>query len=114
MTEQHHKSRQNATLALATLIHPGSTSCMALAEDFASAQARVKTLKSTPAPDELLELYALYKQATAGDVKGERPGMLDFKGRAKFDAWAARKSTSADAAMTAYVATVERLVKKYG
>jgi acyl-CoA-binding protein len=87
---------------------------MALAEDFESAQLRVKTLKSTPAPDELLELYALYKQATVGDAKGERPGMLDFKGRAKFDAWTARKSMSADAAMKAYVDTVERLAKKYG
>jgi acyl-CoA-binding protein len=42
---------------------------MASNDDFVSAQARVKTLRSTPAPDELLELYALYKQATAGDVK---------------------------------------------
>jgi len=87
---------------------------MALADDFASAQTRVKTLKTTPAPDELLELYALYKQATVGDVQGDRPGMLDFKGRAKFDAWAARKSTSADAAMTAYVELVTRLGQKYG
>ena len=87
---------------------------MALADDFASAQTRVKTLKTTPGPDELLELYALYKQATVGDVQGDRPGMLDFKGRAKFDAWAARKSTTADAAMTAYVELVKRLSQKYG
>ena len=87
---------------------------MALADDFASAQTRVKTLKTTPGPEELLELYALYKQATVGDVQGARPGMLDFKGRAKFDAWASRKSMAADAAMTAYVALVNRLAQKYG
>lgn len=87
---------------------------MALADDFQSAQTRVKALKSTPAPDELLELYALYKQATAGDAKGDRPGMLDFKGRAKFDAWAGKKSLTADAAMTAYVGLVDSLAKKYG
>lgn len=87
---------------------------MALADDFAAAQARVRQLSRTPASDELLELYAYFKQATVGDAIGERPGMLDFKGRAKFDAWAARKSMNADAAMTAYVALVSKLVIKYG
>ena len=87
---------------------------MALADDFASAQTRVKTLKTTPGPEELLELYALYKQATVGDVQGDRPGMLDFKGRAKFDAWAARKAITSDAAMTSYVELVNRLAQKYG
>ena len=52
---------------------------MSLPEDFAAAQARVKALSQPPSTDELLELYALYKQATAGDVQGSRPGMLDFK-----------------------------------
>lgn len=83
---------------------------MALADDFASAQQRVKTLKSQPSNDTLLELYSLYKQATVGDVEGKRPGMLDLKGRAKYDAWAARKGTSKDAAMEKYVALVNRLL----
>jgi len=87
---------------------------MALADDFAAAQVRVKQLSKTPASDELLSLYAHFKQGTVGDVSGERPGMLDFKGRAKFDAWAARKGDSKDAAMTAYVALVDKLAAKYG
>jgi acyl-CoA-binding protein len=87
---------------------------MALAEEFAAAQARVKQLSTTPSNDELLELYALYKQATSGDVQGSRPGMLDFKGRAKFDAWAGRKGTGRDAAMQAYVDLVGKLVARYG
>jgi len=87
---------------------------MALAEEFSAAQTRVKQLSRTPASDELLELYALYKQATGGDVSGERPGMLDFKGRAKFDAWAARKGIGTEQAMSAYVALVEKLAAKYG
>jgi diazepam-binding inhibitor (GABA receptor modulator, acyl-CoA-binding protein) len=87
---------------------------MALAEDFSSAQTRVKQLSRTPASDELLELYAHYKQATSGDVSGDRPGMLDFKARAKFDAWSARKGNGKDQAMAAYVALVEKLVAKYG
>lgn len=85
---------------------------MTLIESFEDAQKRVKTLKESPGNDELLELYALYKQGTAGDATGSRPGMLDFVGRAKFDAWAKRKGTSKDAAMTAYVAVVDRLMKK--
>ena len=80
-------------------------------EQFEDAQKRVKTLKEAPSNDELLELYALFKQATVGDVSGSRPGMMDFKGRAKFDAWTKRKGSSKDAAMTAYVALVDRLVK---
>lgn len=85
---------------------------MTLIESFKDAQKRVKTLKESPGNDELLELYALYKQGTTGDATGSRPGMLDFVGRAKFDAWAKKKGTSKDAAMTAYVAVVDRLMKK--
>ncbi len=87
---------------------------MALDDDFASAKTRVEKLRQTPASDELLELYSLYKQASAGDVTGSRPGMLDFKGRAKYDAWATKKGMSKDAAKQAYVDTVTRLEKKYG
>lgn len=87
---------------------------MALADDFAAAQVRVKQLSRTPASDELLELYAYYKQATAGNASGERPGMLDFKGRAKFDAWNARKGLSREDAMLAYVELVTKLTTKYG
>jgi diazepam-binding inhibitor (GABA receptor modulator, acyl-CoA-binding protein) len=86
---------------------------MALADDFTSAQTRVKQLPKTPSPDELLELYALFKQAGAGDVSGERPGMLDFKGRAKFDAWAKKKGVSAESAMKSYVDLVSKLEAKY-
>jgi acyl-CoA-binding protein len=82
---------------------------MALKDDFEASQAKVKTLVSTPSNEFLLELYALYKQATVGDVDGKRPGMMDFKGRAKYDAWAERKGTSKDDAMTKYVALVEKL-----
>jgi diazepam-binding inhibitor (GABA receptor modulator, acyl-CoA-binding protein) len=78
-------------------------------EAFAAAQVRVKSLSRTPGTDDLLALYSLFKQATQGDARGERPGMLDFKGRAKFDAWAARKGTDASAARRAYVELVTRL-----
>ena len=73
------------------------------------AQQRVKGLAATPSTEQLLELYALYKQATSGDVSGSRPGMIDFKGRAKFDAWTAKKGTPKSDAMTRYVALVDKL-----
>jgi diazepam-binding inhibitor (GABA receptor modulator, acyl-CoA-binding protein) len=80
-----------------------------LTASFEDAQSRVKQLTKAPSTEDLLDLYALFKQATAGDVSGSRPGMMDFKGRAKFDAWTTKKGTSKDAAMTAYVALVNRL-----
>ena len=82
---------------------------MTLPERFADAQERVKKLSAAPGTDTLLELYAHYKQATAGDVDGKRPGMLDVKGRAKYDAWAKQKGKSHDQAMEAYVALVDTL-----
>ena len=83
-----------------------------LAARFEDAQKRAKELQKTPSNDQLLELYAFYKQATTGDVTGSRPGMLDLKGRAKYDAWSKKKGVANDAAMTAYVALVDRLAGK--
>ena len=82
---------------------------MDLSAKFGDAQTRVKQLSKAPSTDELLELYALYKQATSGDVSGSRPGMLDMKGRAKYDAWAKKKGTTSEDAMTTYIALVDRL-----
>jgi acyl-CoA-binding protein len=81
-----------------------------LAQRFADAQARIKPVTGLPSIT-MLDLYALYKQATAGDVSGDRPGMLDVRGRAKYDAWAKHKGQSRDAAMEAYVALVATLVR---
>lgn len=76
-----------------------------LAQQFADAQARIKPVTGL-SNDVLLELYALYKQASVGDVSGARPGMLDVKGRAKYDAWARRKGLTKEAAMQQYIALV--------
>ena len=76
---------------------------------FEKAQADIKTLKSRPGNEDMLFLYAHYKQASAGDVDGKRPGMMDMVGRAKYDAWASLKGTTSDAAQTQYVALLESL-----
>ncbi|KAK6485192.1 acyl-CoA-binding protein-like [Huso huso] len=82
--------------------------------DFDKAAEEVKNLKSQPSDQEMLEIYSLFKQATVGDVNTARPGMLDFKGKAKWDAWDARKGMGKDDAMKAYIAKVEELKGKYG
>jgi diazepam-binding inhibitor (GABA receptor modulator, acyl-CoA-binding protein) len=87
---------------------------MSLEEKFTDAQQRVNNLSKRPDNMELLELYALFKQGSAGDVTGKRPGRLDFKGRAKYDVWAGKKGLSKSDAMESYVATVDRLFARYG
>jgi acyl-CoA-binding protein len=76
---------------------------------FEAAVAASKTLPERPGNATLLKLYALYKQATAGDVDGKRPGFTDMVGRAKWDAWNELKGTAANDAMKQYVALVEDL-----
>ncbi len=81
-----------------------------LKSQFEQAQKDVKTLTSRPSNDQLLSLYALFKQGTEGDASGKRPGMMDIKGRAKFDAWAKLKGTDQEQAMQKYVALVKSLL----
>ena len=76
---------------------------------FEQAAQEVQQLPKRPENDALLKLYALYKQGTAGDVSGSRPGILDMMGRMKYDAWAKLKGTSGDEAMTQYIALVDDL-----
>jgi diazepam-binding inhibitor (GABA receptor modulating acyl-CoA-binding protein) len=76
---------------------------------FEQAAQEVQQLPKRPENDTLLRLYALYKQGTAGDVSGTRPGILDMMGRLKYDAWAKVKGTAGDQAMTEYIALVEEL-----
>ncbi|XP_028835250.1 metalloreductase STEAP3-like isoform X2 [Denticeps clupeoides] len=86
---------------------------MAQAE-FEKAAEEVKMLKSRPDQVEVMEIYGLYKQATVGDVDVARPGMFDFTGKTKWDAWNAKKGISKDEAMSTYVTKVEELKAKYG
>lgn len=82
---------------------------MANSDVFQAAVAKSRNISSKPSTDDLLMLYALYKQATEGDVTGDRPSGWDFKAAAKYDAWAKLKGKSAQEAEQAYVALVDRL-----
>lgn len=80
-----------------------------LNEQFEQAVADSKNLPERPDNMTMLKIYALYKQATAGDVDGKRPGFTDMVGRAKWDAWNELKGQAADAAKQAYIDLIEDL-----
>ncbi|XP_021694733.1 acyl-CoA-binding protein [Aedes aegypti] len=81
---------------------------------FEQAAEDVKNLKATPSDADLLEVYGLYKQATVGDCNTDKPGLLDFKGKSKWEAWNGRKGMSQDDAKQAYIAKVAKLVEQHG
>lgn len=76
---------------------------------FDAAVAGSRNLSERPDNATLLKLYALYKQATAGDNTEKKPGFSDMIGRAKWDAWAAMKGKSPDEAMQEYIDLVGSL-----
>merc|ERR1712135_162141 len=81
---------------------------------FNTAAEEAKTLAAQPSNEEMLQLYALFKQASVGDCNTTRPGMLDLKGKAKWDAWNAKKGMAKDAAEAEYIELVEKLKATYG
>jgi diazepam-binding inhibitor (GABA receptor modulator, acyl-CoA-binding protein) len=83
-----------------------------LRKKFDAAAANVLTAKKDPGPDMKLKLYAHYKQATEGDITGDKPGFTDFVNRAKYEAWAKLKGTPADKAMEGYIKLVERVTRE--
>ena len=76
---------------------------------FEEALEAVKKLSSRPSDDDMLNLYALYKQASVGDVSGDKPGMFDFVARAKYEAWSELAGVSTDDAMNRYIDKVKEL-----
>jgi len=71
-------------------------------------------VNKTLSNEELLDLYALYKQGTVGDCNTSRPGMMDFKGKAKWDAWNAKKGVSQDDAKAQYIELANKMAEKHG
>ena len=82
---------------------------MSLQAQFEQAQADSKNLSERPDNLTLLKIYALFKQATAGDVEGKRPGFTDMVGRAKYDAWAEKKGVAKEEAMQEYIDLINEL-----
>ncbi|MEI2640923.1 MAG: acyl-CoA-binding protein [Candidatus Nanopelagicales bacterium] len=80
-----------------------------MSAEFDAAVARVSELSQDPGNEVKLKLYALYKQATQGDVEGKRPGFTNPVGRAKYDAWTEVSGLSAEEAEAAYIDVVDGL-----
>ncbi|TRY74398.1 hypothetical protein TCAL_16864 [Tigriopus californicus] len=88
---------------------------MGLTEDFEQAAKEVsEKINKTMTDDELKEIYAFYKQGSVGDINTERPGMLDFKGKAKWDAWNSKKGMAQDKAKEEYIAFAKKMMEKHG
>lgn len=76
---------------------------------FEQAGMAAKSLPQRPDNDTLLQLYALFKQGSTGDVKGDKPGFFDFVAVAKYEAWEKLKGLSQEDAMNQYVELVIKL-----
>lgn len=76
---------------------------------FEQAAAAAQSLPEKPDDATLLQLYALYKQATVGDVQGEKPGFFDFVGAAKYEAWEKLAGTATQDARQQYIELVRSL-----
>ena len=80
-----------------------------LQEQFDQALLDAQSLTARPDNDTLLRMYALFKQATEGDVNGPAPGIFDFKASAKYEAWSKMEGTSQDSAKKKYIDLVKTL-----
>lgn len=85
---------------------------MTLEEQFEAASKNVHTLKERPSNDILLNLYSYHKQASVGDVHGDKPSMFDFINAAKYNAWASKKGLSKEECMQRYVDLVNQLLNQ--
>ncbi|MCL4103853.1 UNVERIFIED_CONTAM: hypothetical protein GTU68_029170 [Idotea baltica] len=86
---------------------------MEIKEEFIAATRKIKDLTKRPSNEELLKLYALFKQGSKGDVSGSKPGMFDIKGQAKYKAWQKVKGTSQEDAQKQYLSLVDTMLEKY-
>ena len=83
---------------------------MSTGEDtFDEAAKAAKSLPERPDDNTMLQLYALYKQGSSGDVSGDKPGFFDFVGVAKYEAWEKLSGTSEEDARSQYVALIRKL-----
>lgn len=78
-------------------------------DTFDLAAAAAKSLPERPDNDTMLQLYALFKQGSAGDVTGAKPGFFDFVGVAKFEAWEKLRGCTVEDARARYVDLVRKL-----
>lgn len=69
----------------------------------------LRKLAYRPSNERMLKLYALYKQATIGDVNTELADPNDLVARAKYEAWQDENGTPRVKAMQEYIELVDYL-----
>lgn len=87
---------------------------LSIMNQFEKSAMDVMKLKRDPLREEMLDVYALYKQATIGDCNTECPTFWDVKGSAKWNAWNAKKGISSELAKSAYITLIDNLKNRYG
>ena len=92
------------------LLHTRSPLFAAHDAEFKEAKEKVSSLKEDPGNDVKLKMYALFKQATVGACNAPKPGMMDFVGKAKWEAWNGLGKMSQDDAQKEYIKLVDSLV----
>ncbi|ODO05855.1 hypothetical protein I350_04916 [Cryptococcus amylolentus CBS 6273] len=65
-----------------------------------------------PSQEDKLAFYAHYKQANEGDVSGPAPGVFDFVGKAKYNAWKKIAGLSKEDAQVKYVELLKQMLSK--
>ncbi|XP_028936962.1 acyl-CoA-binding domain-containing protein 6 isoform X4 [Ornithorhynchus anatinus] len=76
---------------------------------FEQAAAHLQGLVQAASREQLLYLYARYKQVKVGNCNVPKPGFFDFEGKQKWEAWKALGEASPKQAMQEYVAAVRKL-----
>ncbi|XP_063200324.1 acyl-CoA-binding domain-containing protein 6 isoform X12 [Chroicocephalus ridibundus] len=80
-----------------------------LAALFEQAAERLPALLPAASKEQLLYLYARYKQVKFGTCNTPKPSFFDFEGKQKWEAWKALGDISPHQAMQEYIATVKKL-----
>ncbi|XP_029606909.1 acyl-CoA-binding domain-containing protein 6 isoform X3 [Salmo trutta] len=80
-----------------------------LEHEFEAAADRLRDLLQTASREQLLYLYARYKQVKVGKCNTAKPGFFDFEGQRKWTAWKQLEDMSAEQAMQEYVSCVTSL-----
>uniref|UniRef100_A0A8C6MVV6 Acyl-CoA-binding domain-containing protein 6 n=1 Tax=Mus spicilegus TaxID=10103 RepID=A0A8C6MVV6_MUSSI len=88
---------------------PEAEGTRSLAELFEKAAAHVQGLVQVASREQLLYLYARYKQVKVGNCNTPKPNFFDFEGKQKWEAWKALGDSSPSQAMQEYIAAVKKL-----
>uniref|UniRef100_A0A8D1GB49 Acyl-CoA-binding domain-containing protein 6 n=1 Tax=Sus scrofa TaxID=9823 RepID=A0A8D1GB49_PIG len=92
-----------------SLQSPETEASRSLTELFEKAAAHLQGLVQVASREQLLYLYARYKQVKVGNCNTPKPSFFDFEGKQKWEAWKALGDSSPSQAMQEYIAVVKKL-----